>query len=155
LANGGSRGAGLLPLLSSGRESKSRGKVGMREKGNRPLDGATPENPYWPEGQNDFESRVAMAIVTRSTDKKARLTLPKEFADSLVIIERISDSELRIKKARAIPEDEVWLWKNPVAGGMVLLGIEEAKAGRFVPGPDLDADAARFEAAAVEDPEDE
>ena len=86
-----------------------------------------------------------MAIVTRSTDKKARLTLPKEFADSLVIMEQIGDSEIRIRKARAIPEDEVRLWKNEVAGGKVLEGLKEARAGEFVAGPDLDADAAHIE----------
>lgn len=86
-----------------------------------------------------------MPAITRSTDKKARLTLPKEFADSLVIIEQISESEIRIKKARAIPENELWLWRNPVAAGMVLQGLEEARAGELVPGPDLDADASLFE----------
>lgn len=86
-----------------------------------------------------------MAIVTRSTDKKGRLTLPKEFADSLVIMEQIGDSEIRIRKARAIPEDEVWLWKNPVASGKVLEGLKEARTGEFVAGPNLDADAAHVE----------
>jgi hypothetical protein len=86
-----------------------------------------------------------MATTTRNTDKKARVTLPKDFADSLVILERISDSEIRIKKAKAIPENELWLWNNPQALSMVLKGIEEARNGKFVPGPDLDADAARLE----------
>lgn len=81
------------------------------------------------------------ATVTRSTDKKGRVTLPKEFADHLVIIEQVDETELRIKKARAVPENELWLWKNPVAAGLVLRGIEEARAAKFVSGPDLDADS--------------
>lgn len=86
-----------------------------------------------------------MPTFTRSTDKKARLTLPKEFADSLVIIEQVDESEIRIRKARAIPENELWLWQNPVACARVLDGLKEAKAGEFVAGPDLEADAVLFE----------
>lgn len=41
--------------------------------------------------------------VVRKTDKKARLTLFGDFADQLVIIERLSDDEVRVKKARAVP----------------------------------------------------
>jgi hypothetical protein len=48
-----------------------------------------------------------MSLITRSTDLKARVSLPKSFANTTVIIERISDLELRIRKARIVPEDEV------------------------------------------------
>jgi hypothetical protein len=48
-----------------------------------------------------------MATITRTTDRKARVTLPASFADSTVIIEQISDTEIRIRKAQVIPEDEV------------------------------------------------
>jgi hypothetical protein len=48
-----------------------------------------------------------MATVTRATDAKGRVSLPKSFANATVIIERVSDPELRIRKARVIPEDEV------------------------------------------------
>lgn len=48
-----------------------------------------------------------MTAVTRSTDPKARVCLPKAFANMKVIIEQISDTELRIRKARIIPEDEL------------------------------------------------
>jgi hypothetical protein len=46
-------------------------------------------------------------MLTRSTDPKARISLPKSFANSTVIIEQISETELRIVKARIIPEDEL------------------------------------------------
>ncbi|MFO0929119.1 MAG: DUF1778 domain-containing protein [Gemmataceae bacterium] len=48
-----------------------------------------------------------MKPITRSTDRKARVCLPRSFADSTVIIERVSDTELRIRKAQVIPEDEI------------------------------------------------
>lgn len=48
-----------------------------------------------------------MTTLTRTTDRKARVSLPKAFAESTVIIEQISDTELRIRKAQVIPEDEV------------------------------------------------
>ena len=84
------------------------------------------------------------APTTCHADKEARVTLPLGFADHLVIIEQIDESEVRIKKAQAIPEGEAWLWRNPSALAVVQQGIEQARRGEFVPGPDLDADAARF-----------
>ena len=48
-----------------------------------------------------------MGLETRSTDAKGRVCLPKAFANATVIIEQVSDHELRIRKARVIPEDEV------------------------------------------------
>ena len=48
-----------------------------------------------------------MATLTRTTDRKARVSLPQSFADSTVIIEQISDTEVRIRKAQVIPEDEI------------------------------------------------
>ncbi len=48
-----------------------------------------------------------MAMLTRTTDRKARVSLPSSFANATVIIEQISDTELRIRKAQVIPEDEI------------------------------------------------
>jgi hypothetical protein len=47
------------------------------------------------------------SVTHRFTDKKARLILPARFANSAVLIEEISDTELRIRKAVILPEDEV------------------------------------------------
>jgi hypothetical protein len=47
-----------------------------------------------------------MSVETRNTDSKGRLVLPQSFANATVIVERISDSELRIRKAKVVPEDE-------------------------------------------------
>jgi hypothetical protein len=52
---------------------------------------------------------------TRSTDAKGRLSLPKTFANTTVIIEQVSDTELRIRKARVIPEDEVRFYEETAA----------------------------------------
>jgi hypothetical protein len=47
--------------------------------------------------------------LTRTTDRKARVSLPQSFANATVVIEQVSDSELRIRKAQVIPEDELTL----------------------------------------------
>ncbi len=86
-----------------------------------------------------------MATITRNTDTKGRITLPKGFADHLVIIEQIDEFEVRIRKAHAIPENEAWLWKNDLAASKVMRGLAEAKSGEFVDGPNLDTDADGFE----------
>ena len=48
-----------------------------------------------------------MTIRTHTTDEKARINLPRNFANSTVLVEQISDTELRIRKARVIPEDDL------------------------------------------------
>ena len=48
-----------------------------------------------------------MNTETRTTDAKGRVCLPKAFANATVIIEQVSENELRIRKARVIPEDEI------------------------------------------------
>ncbi|HWG46195.1 MAG TPA: DUF1778 domain-containing protein [Gemmataceae bacterium] len=47
-----------------------------------------------------------MPPVIRIADKKARISLPAAFANATVIIEQVSDTELRIRKAQVVPEDE-------------------------------------------------
>ena len=48
-----------------------------------------------------------MPTEIRTTDAKGRLSLPKSFANATVLIEQISDTEIRIRKARVVPEDEI------------------------------------------------
>lgn len=45
--------------------------------------------------------------LTRTTDAKARVSLPKSFANSTILIEQLSETEIRIRKAVVVPEDEV------------------------------------------------
>jgi hypothetical protein len=40
-----------------------------------------------------------MKIATKKTDQKGRITLPSDFADCLVTVERVGD-ELRVRKAK-------------------------------------------------------
>jgi hypothetical protein len=53
-----------------------------------------------------------MDMETRSTDSKGRISLPKGFANATVIIDQVSETELRIRKAVVIPEDEVRFYEE-------------------------------------------
>jgi Protein of unknown function (DUF1778) len=48
-----------------------------------------------------------MDMETRSTDSKGRICLPKAFANATVIIDQLSETELRVRKAVVIPQDEI------------------------------------------------
>jgi hypothetical protein len=47
------------------------------------------------------------SVTPRFTDKKARLMLPARFANSAVLLEEVSENELRVRKAVVLPEDEI------------------------------------------------
>jgi hypothetical protein len=56
-------------------------------------------------------------------------------------VEQVSPIEIRIVRARVIPENEAWLWENETALGMVRRGLQQANKGEFVDNaPDLDLD---------------
>jgi len=48
-----------------------------------------------------------MRVETRTTDAKGRLVLPRAFANAIVIIEQVSDTELRVRRAKVIAEDDL------------------------------------------------
>ena len=48
-----------------------------------------------------------MAPITVTADLEGRISLPPSFANRAVVIEEVSDTEVRIRKAEAVPEDEV------------------------------------------------
>jgi hypothetical protein len=52
---------------------------------------------------------------TKKTDSKGRVTLPRGFANTTVIIEQVSDTEVRIRKAVVVPEDETSLIEQSAA----------------------------------------
>jgi hypothetical protein len=56
-----------------------------------------------------------MAPEVQTTGKRPRVQLPQRFANCTVIIDEVSDTELRIRKARVIPEDEVRFYEESVA----------------------------------------
>src|SRR5437879_13845372 len=49
---------------------------------------------------------------TRTTDRKARVTLPKIFANSTVVVEQVSEIEVRIRKAKVLPMDEIHFYEE-------------------------------------------
>ncbi len=56
-----------------------------------------------------------MEIETRTADSKGRIGLRKGFANAQVMIEYISETEVRIRKAVVIPEDEVRFYEESVS----------------------------------------
>ena len=56
-----------------------------------------------------------MDMETRSTDSKGRISLPRGFANATVIIDQVSETELRIRKAVVIPQDEVRFYEESTA----------------------------------------
>ncbi|OWK36026.1 DUF1778 domain-containing protein [Fimbriiglobus ruber] len=48
-----------------------------------------------------------MHTETRTTDAKARLVLPKSFANATVIVEFVSETEVRIRRAKVVAEDDL------------------------------------------------
>ena len=48
-----------------------------------------------------------MATDVKTTDAKARLILPKSFANATVVIDQVSETELRVRRAKVVPEDEL------------------------------------------------
>jgi antitoxin component of MazEF toxin-antitoxin module len=55
-----------------------------------------------------------MARLTRKTDQKARLTLPRDFASCLVTLEREGD-ELRVRKVKSVTARR-YSFKDLIAG---------------------------------------
>ena len=48
-----------------------------------------------------------MTTITQTADHEGRVSLPQSFANRSVVIEEVSDTEIRIRTADAVPEDEV------------------------------------------------
>ena len=61
-----------------------------------PLVGRIPTGQFSP-------PRNLMATETRTTDHKARVSLPKSFANATVLIEQVSETEVRIRKGASCP----------------------------------------------------
>ena len=77
----------------------------------------------------------------KTVDSKGRVNLGRRFANKPVIIEPISDTEVKVSLARVIPEREMWLYQNPETRDMVFSAIERLRQGEFAENPpDLEAD---------------
>jgi hypothetical protein len=80
-------------------------------------------------------------MTTKTIDDKGRLALGSRFANRQVIIEENNESQLIITFAKVVPEREAWLYKNPEALKSVLLGLSQAREGKFATSPpDVHAD---------------
>jgi len=71
----------------------------------------------------------------KKIDSKGRLLLGEKFAGSIVIVEERENGELVIKPAIVIPAHEKWLFDNPAALNSVLVGLKQAREGKFVTSP--------------------
>lgn len=45
-----------------------------------------------------------MLIATRKADQRGRLVLPDDFANETVVIERVNDNELRLRKKKTLAQ---------------------------------------------------
>jgi len=79
---------------------------------------------------------------TRRADSKGRIVLGSAFANRTVIVEDRGD-EVLVRLGRVIPEREAWLYEDEKALASVRRGLNQARRGKFVKGPDL-AGAARL-----------
>jgi hypothetical protein len=79
-------------------------------------------------------------MVTKTVDSRGRITLGTEYAGrQMIICERAG--EIVLKPAVSIPENEAWLYANPIAIKAVRTGLQEARRGDFSANPpDLAAD---------------
>lgn len=79
------------------------------------------------------------AVTTKMVDERGRLSLGREFAERLVIVKRVAVGVLQIVMAEAVPARESWLYKNAAVLNSVMQGLEDAKHGDLVEGPDRTA----------------
>ena len=84
-------------------------------------------------------------FVPASSASETRISLPKGFANATVIIDQVSETEIRIRKAVVIPEDEVRFYEESTSP------LSDADRDRFLqlldnppePSPALKRAAAR------------
>jgi len=84
-------------------------------------------------------------MVTNVFDSKGRLALGSQYAGRTALVIVREDGSILIEPAAVIPEQEVWLYANPVALERVREGLREARDHQFAqPAPDLKADDEMF-----------
>ena len=71
----------------------------------------------------------------KKIDSKGRLLLSQELAGTTVLVEKRNNGEYVIKPAVVIPANEKWLFQNEKALGSVMLGLKQAREGKFVENP--------------------
>jgi hypothetical protein len=82
------------------------------------------------------------SALTKSTDAKGRVTLGQRFANRVVLVKNVSETEVLIELATVVPDRELWLHKNKAARISVQRGLRQARDKKFVTHPpDLVKDA--------------
>jgi hypothetical protein len=76
-------------------------------------------------------------MIPKQVDSKGRIALDKSYAGSTMLVERRDDGTIVLRPAVTVPANEAWLWKNKQALAMVQAGLEQARRGEHVPGPNL------------------
>ncbi|MBI1371537.1 MAG: hypothetical protein GC159_02065 [Phycisphaera sp.] len=77
-------------------------------------------------------------MATKLLDSRGRLTLGKDFANKTVLVEEVKAGSYIVTLAAAIPERELWLFKNEMALASVKAGISDAVNGRLEEPLDMD-----------------
>lgn len=67
-----------------------------------------------------------------SSDSKGRVALGTANASKLWQVEEQPNGSILLTPMVAVPEREVWLYKNPEAQAMVQKGLEQSRAGETV-----------------------
>jgi hypothetical protein len=72
-----------------------------------------------PVDASDWRKQMPATAELRETDDKGRVTLPRGFANSTLLIEQVSDVELVIRKAKVVPlregeGEEPFLEERPI-----------------------------------------
>ncbi len=55
-----------------------------------------------------------MATITVTADPEGRINLPASFANKTLVIDEVSDTEVRVRKAEAVPEEVVFAEEIPI-----------------------------------------
>ncbi len=74
-------------------------------------------------------------MIAKVADSKGRVVLGERFANHTVLVEEVSDTEVRVSLARVIPEREAWLYQNKQALQSVREGLAQARQRDFAPAP--------------------
>lgn len=86
------------------------------------------------EGVNEAAAVYAKAPLPKlnSSDSKGRVALGTANANKLWQVEEQPDGSILLTPMVAVPEREVWFYKNPEAQAMVQKGLEQSRAGETV-----------------------
>lgn len=51
-----------------------------------------------------MEKEATMVVATRKADQRARIVLPEDFANAVVVVERVGPDELRLRRKRTLAQ---------------------------------------------------